>query len=456
MWALLVFALVVASTSVAQQVYITVEGPSARPYCTAARVPYPSETGATPEFRFSKFSYTQTETVRTATRVVPTPYASTWGLPYSEASRLLPNLSTASWENYDPAVTKTGSGSGEADWQAAFATSWKSANLTQVERGLYSTTVSPTPVPSSELVLPPPLYFQPHDCYRFPEDFILGVAGSATQIEGAVADEGRTPAVTDILALVTESNAVAAENYYLYKQDIERLAAIGVKYYSFSISWSRILPFVYPGTPVNPMGLKHYEDLIDYAIQKGLTPMVTLLHADTPAIFIDYDILAFADQGGFGGLPSGWDRDDFVDAFVHYGKVVMAHFADRVPYWITINEPQLSCPNGKAVYHVLQAHSRLYHFYKEELHGKGNVAIKQGESPAVPKDPSQPSHREAAQHYTDLYLGTFLDPLALGKDYPDAYKITFRDYVPLNRTDLEYFKGTIGKLIGSGPGTKGC
>jgi len=57
--------------------------------------------------------------------------------------------------------------------------------------GVYSTTVSPTPVPTSELVLPPQNYFGPTDCYDFPSDFVFGVAGSAGQIEGAAAREGR-------------------------------------------------------------------------------------------------------------------------------------------------------------------------------------------------------------------------------------------------------------------------
>jgi hypothetical protein len=52
---------------------------------------------------------------------------------------------------------------------------------------MYSTTVSPTPVPTSELVLPPSDPFVPQDCYTFPEDFVMGVAGSAIQIEGATA-----------------------------------------------------------------------------------------------------------------------------------------------------------------------------------------------------------------------------------------------------------------------------
>jgi hypothetical protein len=57
--------------------------------------------------------------------------------------------------------------------------------------GIYSTTVSPTPVPTSELILPPTDPFGPTDCYNFPDDFILGVAGAAAQVEGAAAMEGK-------------------------------------------------------------------------------------------------------------------------------------------------------------------------------------------------------------------------------------------------------------------------
>lgn len=48
-------------------------------------------------------------------------------------------------------------------------------------------------------------------------------------------------------------------NYYLYKQDIARLAALGIPYYSFSISWTRIVPFGEAGSPINQAGLDHYE-----------------------------------------------------------------------------------------------------------------------------------------------------------------------------------------------------
>lgn len=71
-------------------------------------------------------------------------------------------------------------------------------------------------------------------------------------------------------------------NYWLYKQDIARLAAIGIPYYSFSISWTRIVPFGEVGSPINTEGLQHYDDLINTCIEYGIQPIVTLSHDDAP------------------------------------------------------------------------------------------------------------------------------------------------------------------------------
>lgn len=127
-------------------------------------------------------------------------------------------------------------------------------------------------MPSSELVLPPRDYFGPTDCYNFPKDFVFGVAGSAAQIEGAIGLDGRSPSLLE--KLVPDSKPkdyVTNENYFLYKQDIQRLAAMGVEYYSFTIPWTRILPFALPGTPVNQQGIDHYNDLIDTVLDAGMT-----------------------------------------------------------------------------------------------------------------------------------------------------------------------------------------
>jgi hypothetical protein len=106
-----------------------------------------------------------------------------------------------------------------------------------VEVAAVNTTVSPTPIPSSELVPPPPLHYASflsgaqnpglttNSSWRFPADFWWGVASAAYQVEGAVKDEGRGPSIWDALlhrvvgySVANQTGDVANNQYYLYKQ----------------------------------------------------------------------------------------------------------------------------------------------------------------------------------------------------------------------------------------------
>ena len=192
--------------------------------------------------------------------------------------------------------------------------------------------MSPTPVASRELVFPPALYAAcPQyaddciDCYKLPKDFIWGVAGSAFQIEGGLTFAGRGPSDIDIFGALPntadEANAEVTDmNYFLYKQDIARLAAIGIPYYSFSISWTRVVPFGEVDSPINTPGLQHYDDLINTCIEYGVTPIVTLSHNDAP-------------------LNLTYQDPRFADAFLYYAKQVMTRYGDRISHWVTLNEP---------------------------------------------------------------------------------------------------------------------
>ena len=72
-----------------------------------------------------------------------------------------------------------------------------------VEEAYFTTTVSPTPIPSESMIPPPPLHYSPfpsgqqaipeakNESWSFPADFWWGVAGAAYQIEGGAKAEGR-------------------------------------------------------------------------------------------------------------------------------------------------------------------------------------------------------------------------------------------------------------------------
>jgi beta-glucosidase/6-phospho-beta-glucosidase/beta-galactosidase len=424
--------------ALAQQFYIATTGPTARPQCPA------TPTLPSPSYVISSFAYTQSETYRYATSVPAPTTTLTYAPPYSALSSLVPSLSTTTWGSWNPNASVTATDTSNPYGSAAWTKLWQNAHIGNFTyTGLYSTTVSPTPVPSSELVLPPRDYFGPTDCYYFPEDFMFGVAGSAAQIEGAVAEEGKTPSLMEILITDTRPrDYVTNENYYLYKQDIERLAAMGVKYYSLSLAWTRILPFVFEGTPVNQQAIDHYSNLLDYVLEKGMIPTVTLFHFDTPLQFFGSNLSTAADKPLIGYVNGGYQNETFQDAFVNYGKVVLTHFADRVPIWFTFNEPFIYSDNGHSVNNVIKAHARLYHFYHEEIQGTGKMGMKFNDNFGVPLDPANSSHVDATNHFNDFQLATFCNPIYLGVDYPDAFKQTIPDYVPLTASDLEYLNGT--------------
>jgi hypothetical protein len=100
-----------------------------------------------------------------------------------------------------------------------------------------NTTVSPTPVPSSDSIPPPPLHYpsfptgaqnpmmMTNSSWAFPTNFFWGVASAAFQVEGAVKDEGRGPCIWDVFlhrvtgfSTANETGDIANNQYYYYKQ----------------------------------------------------------------------------------------------------------------------------------------------------------------------------------------------------------------------------------------------
>eukprot|EP00897_Mesotaenium_endlicherianum_P003145 jgi/Mesen1/2859/ME000174S02110 len=173
----------------------------------------------------------------------------------------------------------------------------------------------------------------------FPENFTFGVATSAFQVEGATTTDGRGPSIWDTYVatpgkVADGSNAdIADASYYNYKDDIRLMQAMGVQYYRFSISWTRILPF--GKGEVNQLGVDHYSSLIDALLAAGIQPVITLYHWDLPQ--------ALETQYG------GWLSRLAIDDFLEYADVCFRAFGDRVQKWITINEPDWCAHGGYAM-----------------------------------------------------------------------------------------------------------
>lgn len=294
---------------------------------------------------------------------------------------------------------------------------------------------------------------------QLPAGFKWGVSSSAYQIEGAADADGRGPSLWDLLShripnFVTDNTTgdVVASHYYLYKQDIAQLAAMGIPAFAFTISWSRIFPFGTRNSPVNMLGVEHYDAVIQEARNAGLTVDITLFHWDTP--------LALVNAYG------SWSSPEIVEDFFSYAKFVISRYDAVVDGWFTINEPQYcnfqyqNYPHGEYFpaynnitggaaarfacgHHSLLAHAKVAKWYHEEFGGRHKITFKNSGNYALANSTS-PEDQVATQRAYDFTLGWFGGPWTEDGDYPQSLRDTLGpDILPtLTQEEKDMIKGS--------------
>ncbi|PKA54141.1 Beta-glucosidase 24 [Apostasia shenzhenica] len=290
----------------------------------------------------------------------------------------------------------------------------------------------------------------------FPPDFRFGAASSAYQVEGATTEGGRGPSIWDTFChsypekiADRSSGEPGAGSYYSYKEDVKRLAELGVNAYRFSISWSRILPEG-RGTP-NAVGIQYYKNLIQELLDHQIEPFVTIFHWDMPQKLED-------EYGGF-------LNERIVLDYKQFAKICFDNFGDKVQNWITLNEPlsfclggytlgmhapgrctpnleyggvDFECPAGNSIqepytvaHNLLLAHAEAVQLYREEYQPTqgGKIGITMLADWLVPYDNS-PQNIEAQRRGNDFNIGWFMDPIKFG-DYPFSMKSLVRERLPI-------------------------
>ncbi|MEV4361114.1 GH1 family beta-glucosidase [Nonomuraea sp. NPDC049625] len=285
--------------------------------------------------------------------------------------------------------------------------------------------------------------------------FLWGTATAAYQIEGAVKEDGRGVSVWDTFAHEPgrtrdgHTGEVACDHYHRWREDVELMSGLGVNAYRFSIAWPRVQP--QGDGEVNAAGLDFYERLVDALLEKGIQPVPTLFHWDLPQ--------ALQDRGG-------WINRDISGNFAEYAATVAARLADRVPLWITLNEPFVHMAYGYAMgihapgqalltdalpaaHHQLLAHGLAVQALRAA--GARQVAITNNCTPVWPASQEE-ADLKAAEAYDILHNRLFNDPILLGK-YPDlsAYTPTV-DFIrdgdldiiaaPLDGLGINYYNPT--------------
>ncbi|MBB6217876.1 6-phospho-beta-glucosidase [Anaerosolibacter carboniphilus] len=180
---------------------------------------------------------------------------------------------------------------------------------------------------------------------RFPQNFLWGGAIAANQAEGAYLEDGKGLSTADVLPCgadrlersmdTSAMNALmnriegyypsheAIDFYHRYKEDVALFAQMGFKCFRTSVAWSRIFPNGDEEMP-NENGLKFYDDLFDELLKYDIQPVITISHYEMP--------LGLVKKYG------GWRDRKVVYFFERYAKSLFERYKDKVKYWMTFNE----------------------------------------------------------------------------------------------------------------------
>ncbi|CAG5057554.1 unnamed protein product [Parnassius apollo] len=297
---------------------------------------------------------------------------------------------------------------------------------------------------------------------KFPPGFLFGAATASYQVEGAwnVSDKGEN--VWDRLvhsnpdAIKNRANGdVACDSYHNWRDDVKIASNLGLHFYRFSISWSRLLPTGLPDR-ISEDGKNYYNNLIDALLEKGVQPVITLYHWDLPQRLQDL---------------GGWTNPLIVEWFADYARVAYTLYADRVKAWITINEPIIVCDlvynsgllappikdpgfaNYLCTKFLLLAHAKAWRIYDEEFKPKynGKVSIT---NQIVWMEPVSGEYEELTENLRHYMAGMYSHPIYTkdGGWPPEIEKIiaenSKREGYPRSRLpaftqdEIDFIKGT--------------
>ncbi|MFD0141109.1 MULTISPECIES: GH1 family beta-glucosidase [unclassified Streptomyces] len=287
----------------------------------------------------------------------------------------------------------------------------------------------------------------------FPDGFRWGAATAAYQIEGAAAEDGRTPSIWDTFSRTPgkvrngDTGDIAADHYHRMREDVALMKELGLTDYRFSLSWSRIQPT--GRGPAVQKGLDFYRGLADELLDAGIRPVATLYHWDLPQELED---------------AGGWPERATAERFAEYAALAAEALGDRVTTWTTLNEPWCSAFLGygsgvhapgrtddaaalRAAHHLNLAHGLAAGVLRAAVPASAELSLTLNLHAIRPLSDA-PEDRDAARRIDAVGNRIFLDPVFHGRLPADLVEDTadITDWSFVRDGDLEAIATPIDSL----------
>ncbi|KAG7189308.1 hypothetical protein KM043_016965 [Ampulex compressa] len=275
----------------------------------------------------------------------------------------------------------------------------------------------------------------------FPDRFLFGVVAPPWHINDTWKkdDTGTCKWTNEKIDVLSSEYCESVERidtpYLKHKGSIIVGKNLGIKMYSITLSWSKILPTGFTDY-INQNVISYYTDMIDELLDNGITPMVTLFHGDTPNPLKEL---------------GGWFNPEIVQWFEIYARIAFTAFGQKVKYWIIMNDPNIMCAFGNdsreatpgnqswianylCGHQALLAYAKVYRLYKREFQSKqkGKVGFAQVCAWVEPEDHLSNEDLKAIERVHQWFNGWFLNPIVhKNGDYPRMMqdRIAFKSHV---------------------------
>jgi beta-glucosidase len=231
---------------------------------------------------------------------------------------------------------------------------------------------------------------------NFPQGFLWGTATASHQVEGENDNNDWSDWETQSGRIRQGHRSGKACDWWggRWQEDLDRATQSGQNTHRLSVEWSRIEP---NSAVWDDSAVDFYRQVLQGAIDRGLTPMVTLHHFTSPRWI--------SEQGG-------WAAPETPGRFERYVRKIVGSLKDLANLWVTINEPNVYAFSGyflgtfppgekslgrafQVLENMVSAHAAAYQAI-HELQPSARVGVAHHYRGVLPFHPSNPLDRAVA------------------------------------------------------------